>query len=226
MTAITPKRKRGAPAGNKNAVKHGFYATHFNPQENADFESMKPLGVFDEIQLIRALMRRVLASSATVTTHAENLETLRVISLATHALTRLIRTQLIDRISPISSSRNLQISCYSNNNFYEEEAEKEEAARMAELEEFRRTHSLPPLKSYLHLADPEDDEDDDLDNDLDLDEEQAQAQPRKTSSSPQSPAKPVPAVSLVSEIENLKKVRDILKTRSLAVPVSAGPPIH
>jgi len=34
MTSPT-QRKRGAPKGNLNALKHGFYAKHFTPEEQA-----------------------------------------------------------------------------------------------------------------------------------------------------------------------------------------------
>lgn len=94
------KKKRGAPYGNQNAYKHGFYARHYTPQEVTDFEEMEPLDVLNEIELIRALMRRVLESSQSANTHAENLDTLRAICLGNFTLTRLIRTQFLKPKDP------------------------------------------------------------------------------------------------------------------------------
>lgn len=94
------KKKRGAPYGNKNAYKHGFYARHYTPQEVNDFEEMEPLDVRNEIELTRALMRRVLESSQTANTHIENLDTLRAICMGNLTLTRLIRTQFLKPEDP------------------------------------------------------------------------------------------------------------------------------
>jgi len=116
-TPITTK-KRGGQKGNRNAIKHGFYARHFTREEIEDFEEMKPLGVYDEIQLVRALMRRVLESSQSDTTHAEVLETFRAICLGNFTLARLIRTQVIDAISPLDGWGFPRKRSLSNNNFY------------------------------------------------------------------------------------------------------------
>jgi hypothetical protein len=111
-------KKKGGQKGNRNALKHGFYARHFTQDEIQDFEEMKPLGVYDEIQLVRALMRRVLASSQTDTTHAEVLETFRAICLGNFTLSRLIRTQILDAISPLDSWGIPRERTLSNNNYY------------------------------------------------------------------------------------------------------------
>ena len=99
------KRKRGAPIGNQNAYKHGFYSQHFTRQEVRDFEEMEPLDVHNEIELVRALMRRVLESSNTVSTHTENLDTLRAICLGNFTLSRLIRTQFLKPKDPDDTFR-------------------------------------------------------------------------------------------------------------------------
>ncbi len=94
------KKKRGAPYGNQNAYKHGFYAQHYTPQEVSDFEEIEPLDVRNEIELIRTLMRRVLESSQSANTHGENLDTLRAICMGNFTLTRLIRTQFLKPENP------------------------------------------------------------------------------------------------------------------------------
>jgi hypothetical protein len=96
-------KKRGAPYGNQNAYKHGFYARHFTPQEVTDFEEMEPLDVLNEIELVRVLMRRVVESLESATTHAENLDTLRAICQGNFTLSRLIRTQFLKPKDPMDT---------------------------------------------------------------------------------------------------------------------------
>jgi hypothetical protein len=88
-------KKRGAPYGNQNAYKHGFYSQHFTRAEMDDLSEMEPLELDDEIELIRTLMRRVLESSTDNTSHADNIDTLRSICMGNITLTRLIRTHYL-----------------------------------------------------------------------------------------------------------------------------------
>jgi len=47
------KRKEGAPKGNQNARKHGFYARVFDEAEELDFELASGVdGIDDEIALL------------------------------------------------------------------------------------------------------------------------------------------------------------------------------
>jgi len=89
-------RKRGAPRGNKNALKHGFYARSFTPQEIADIDDRTPLSVTDEINLIRIFMRRVIASfDASNSSQQDLLDTFRALCLGNLTLARLIRLHLL-----------------------------------------------------------------------------------------------------------------------------------
>jgi hypothetical protein len=96
-------KKRGAPYGNLNAYKHGFYSRHFTRAEIEDLSEMKPLELDDEIELIRTLMRRVLESSMDTTSHADNIDTLRSICMGNITLTRLIRTHYLKPKENINS---------------------------------------------------------------------------------------------------------------------------
>ncbi len=96
-------KKRGAPYGNQNAYKHGFYSRHFTRAEIEDLSEMKPLELDDEIELIRTLMRRVLESSVDTTSHADNIDTLRSICMGNITLTRLIRTHYLKPKENINS---------------------------------------------------------------------------------------------------------------------------
>jgi len=53
-TRISERRKRGAPPGNKNAVKHGFYSKALLEAERITLqEAVKVEGVDEEIALLR-----------------------------------------------------------------------------------------------------------------------------------------------------------------------------
>ena len=109
------KRKRGGQPGNKNALKHGFYAqsqelllpsptekgargqpdrlneraispTNVDPLEHS--ESLQ-----EEIAMLRDFMRRVVTESDRPLTHSELLDTLRVLSLAASSIARLVKIQ-------------------------------------------------------------------------------------------------------------------------------------
>jgi len=89
-----PKRRRGAPPGNSNALKHGFYARHYRKSDIADLDSRpSSAGLQDEINLLRVYIRRVVELSHDAASLPEAVSLLRVLSLAATSLTRLIRTQ-------------------------------------------------------------------------------------------------------------------------------------
>jgi hypothetical protein len=92
MMAIlsSSKRRRGAPPGNQNALKHGFYAAH-KPASAQSAENTPILDLQAEIDLIRQSMQRVLALGEPQT-YREAVDYLRSLSLAATTLTRLART--------------------------------------------------------------------------------------------------------------------------------------
>jgi len=78
-----PKRKRGAPKGNQNARKHGFYSKVLDEAEQLDFELAAGVeGVDDEIALLRVKIKSLLANEP------ENIKSLMD---ATNALVRLVK---------------------------------------------------------------------------------------------------------------------------------------
>src|SRR5512143_3117737 len=50
-----PRKGRGAPKGNSNALRHGLYAKHFTPDERQRMESIH------EIHLLRLTIEKVLS---------------------------------------------------------------------------------------------------------------------------------------------------------------------
>ena len=62
----TPRRKRGAPSGNQNARKHGFYSIALSPQEQETLqEAVNIKGLGSEIALMRVKITRLLAYADT-----------------------------------------------------------------------------------------------------------------------------------------------------------------
>ncbi len=78
-------RKRGAPKGNQNARKHGFYSKVLDEAERLDFELATGVeGIDDEIALLRVKIKSLLANDP---------ENIKLIMQATDTLAKLVRTK-------------------------------------------------------------------------------------------------------------------------------------
>jgi len=79
------KRRRGAPNGNQNARKHGFYSKVLDEVEQLDFELAAGVeGMDDEIALLRVKIKSILEYDP---------ENIKLIMQATDALAKLVRTK-------------------------------------------------------------------------------------------------------------------------------------
>ena len=79
------KGKRGAPKGNQNARKHGFYSKVLDEAERLNFELATCVeGVDDEIALLRVKIKSLLERDP---------ENIKLIMQATNTLARLVRTR-------------------------------------------------------------------------------------------------------------------------------------
>jgi len=84
----TPRRGLGAPLGNHNALKHGYCAyVRKRKQERST------TGLIEEIAFLRTLVRRLYRQSRDDLTTPELMNVLRVLSLASSSLTRLLKAQ-------------------------------------------------------------------------------------------------------------------------------------
>ena len=54
----------GAPRGNTNALKHGLYAKHISPEEQAGLRSLAPEDFHNEINLMRVAVGRLFGIQA------------------------------------------------------------------------------------------------------------------------------------------------------------------
>ena len=79
------QRKRGAPKGNQNARKHGFYSRVLDEAEQLDFELATGVeGIDDEIALLRVKIKSILENDP---------ENINLIMQATNTLAKLVRTR-------------------------------------------------------------------------------------------------------------------------------------
>ncbi len=77
--------RRGAPKGNQNARKHGFYSRILDEAEQLDFELATGVeGIDDEIALLRVKIKSLLEKDP---------ENIKLVMQATNALARLVRTR-------------------------------------------------------------------------------------------------------------------------------------
>lgn len=90
---MTPSpRRRGAQPGNRNNLRHGFYARHLRRSESSDLASSDFKGLSDEISLIRVFIRRMVALVEATDDPFEFLYIVRTLCMASDTLTRLIRS--------------------------------------------------------------------------------------------------------------------------------------
>ena len=86
QASSTPRRRRGAPPGNHNALKHGFYSHSFTSSEKKRL-STDMMGEFrDEIMLIEILIDR--AWDQAQNTDIAGQDWLEVLRTITHAIGR------------------------------------------------------------------------------------------------------------------------------------------
>ena len=91
----TPPRPRGAPKGNFNALKHGFYTRRLRKHDLSGVESTEPSGLIEEIAIIRVFTRRLIESIHPESDAYELAEILRALCLASSTITRIVKTQFL-----------------------------------------------------------------------------------------------------------------------------------
>jgi len=94
MTSMpSAPRRRGAPPGNFNALKHGFYTRRLKKHDITGVESTDTSGLVEEIALIRVFTRRLIESFTPDADFYDLAEILRTLCLASSTISRVIRTQ-------------------------------------------------------------------------------------------------------------------------------------
>ena len=88
-----PSAKRGAPYGDTNALKHGFYSRAFKAGELDDLDAMLTDGLRDEIAMLRVTTRRVIECLGEDATPQEAVISLGALGMAATRLATLLKTQ-------------------------------------------------------------------------------------------------------------------------------------
>jgi len=88
-------RRPGGQPGNTNAVKHGYHSPRFHSALFGDPVKVKYTGVSDEIEMLRKSIHRVVEMSEDIQSLRDALSYLRVLSLASMSLSRLVRAHKI-----------------------------------------------------------------------------------------------------------------------------------
>jgi hypothetical protein len=84
---------RGAPKGNLNALKHGFYSRLFRSDEAADLVDDTSASLEHEITLLRVMIRRTMELADGIDDLREATRVLDALGAAAGRLSNLLRTQ-------------------------------------------------------------------------------------------------------------------------------------
>jgi hypothetical protein len=84
---------RGAPKGNLNALKHGFYSRLFHPAETVDLPDDPSTDLEHEITLLRVMIRRTMQLADGIDDLREATRVLDALGAAANRLTNLLRAQ-------------------------------------------------------------------------------------------------------------------------------------
>ncbi len=95
MPPSSPKPHRGAPRGNLNALKHGFYTRRLHKRDLTGVESTDASCLIEEIALIRVFTRRLIESIGPESDAYELAEFLRALCLASSTITRVVKAQFL-----------------------------------------------------------------------------------------------------------------------------------
>ena len=85
----------GAPAGNKNALKHGLYARHFAPETRRGLENMPPLESLPEIYMLRDQLDHLLSLIAECDDEDRRIKLYNALFTGAHRLTAAMRTHTL-----------------------------------------------------------------------------------------------------------------------------------
>jgi hypothetical protein len=89
----TPRRPRGAPKGNLNALKYGFYTSRLEHSELVGLPDHNFKGLDEEITLLRVLFRSLVDRIPEAASLPEYISAIRAFCHISLALNRMIKTQ-------------------------------------------------------------------------------------------------------------------------------------
>ena len=87
-------KHRGAPVGNQNALRHGFYAKNLGVQSPKQYDQMEMRNLFGEAAMLKDFMYKVYTNNIDSTDSTVLLESLRALSLAGMAVARVLQVHM------------------------------------------------------------------------------------------------------------------------------------
>ncbi len=111
-------RSRGAPRGNLNALKHGFYSRLYHIHESSDLSDSEASSLENEITLLRVMIRRTMALADGIEDLKEATRVLDELGAAANRLANLLKaqkslseshTQMADEISAAIQQVNAEL---------------------------------------------------------------------------------------------------------------------
>jgi len=84
---------RGAPKGNLNALKHGYYSRLFHVSEVTDLDVDETTSLEHEITLLRVMMRRTMELADGIDDLSQATRVLNALGAASNRLANLLRAQ-------------------------------------------------------------------------------------------------------------------------------------
>jgi hypothetical protein len=90
-----PPRRPGAPKGNLNNFKHGFYSRRIRKRQLDGIETSDAYGLTEEIALIRVFTRQLIESFNPDADFIDLADILRILCLASATISRIARTQCL-----------------------------------------------------------------------------------------------------------------------------------
>ena len=103
-----PKRRKGAPKGNKNALRHGFYAKNLGLSSPSKLDEFEMRNLMGEAAMLKDYMYILYTCNLEVRDSTILAETLRALSLAGMALSRLLQVHCDVHISRQESGSNFK----------------------------------------------------------------------------------------------------------------------
>jgi hypothetical protein len=85
------KRKRGAPKGNLNALRHGIYSEQLRGADISALQGIEPTSIKDEITVLRVIIRRLIELIKKAGSVEELTALVHNLTAVTNSLGRLIR---------------------------------------------------------------------------------------------------------------------------------------
>jgi hypothetical protein len=102
-SAPQEKRKRGAPKGNLNALKTGFYSKRFRKEEMHDLVKDPGISLRSEAALLRVVMRRAVELTMNSQDPKDAIALLRAVTDGSNGVSQLLKAEMVVGEHPLDT---------------------------------------------------------------------------------------------------------------------------